>query len=332
MAKSYEDIGKEANEFITKGYPNSGTFKIAAETQTPNGVTIKSTGTRGFDFKKDSIEEKLSAEVEPKFKVDNYEFSGKFSTLGEFEGGLTVDNIANQGVKLEGKGIHSDTDGNSVKGGASFKNDVVALKGGFKLPFSKTATHTNITGELTLRHENLFGGVDVKYDHPLPAPEGKAQPEYRLISLKGGYISKEQQAVASLESQRNKDKSTSDKNPYLSILNMFYMYSISDALKFGFGVSVEKQNLKGIEVHAATDYKIDKSTSVKSKFSFVSSSASTPDNRDFRIGLAAKQNVSERVNVTVGADINARSLIGTPGKCTTGTTKPHSFGFEIKFQ
>jgi len=159
MAKSYEDIGKEANEFITKGYPNSGTFKIAAETQTPNGVTIKSTGTRGFDFKKDSIEEKLSAEVEPKFKVDNYEFSGKFSTLGEFEGGLTVDNIANQGVKLEGKGIHSDADGNSVKGTASFKNDAVALKGGFKLPFSKTATHTNITGELTLRHENLFGGL-----------------------------------------------------------------------------------------------------------------------------------------------------------------------------
>jgi len=330
MAKAYEDIGKEANEFITKGYPNSGLFKIAAETKSPNGVTIKSTGSRSFDFSKDSVEEKLSAEVEPKFKVDNYEFSGKFSTAGEFEGGLTVDNIGQSGVKLSGTGIHSDKDGNSVKGNASFKNDAVALKGGVTLPFSKTATHTKITGELTVRHENLFGGVDVKYDYPLPAPEGKVQSERRLISVKGGYISEEQQAVASLETQINKDKTTSEKNPYLSILNMFYLYSISDALKFGFGVSVEKQNLKGIEVHAGTDYKIDKSTSVKSKFSFVS--ASTPDNRDFRIGLAAKQNVSERVNVTVGADINARSLIGTPGKSTLGNTKPHSFGFEIKFQ
>jgi len=332
MAKPYEDVGKDPTEFITKGFPNSGIFKIVAETKAPNGVTIKSTGTRSYVYKdKDNIEEKLSAEVEPKFKVDNLEFSGKLSTSGEFEGGLSIENFASPGVKVSGTAIQSDTDGNSVKGSALYKNEHVHVKGGLKFPFSKNATHANFTGELSLRRDSLHGGVDIKYDHPFPAIEGKElNSERRLISFKGGYLSKEQQVVASIESQVNKDKKTVDKAPYLSILNVFYLYSISDILKFGFGASLEKQNLKGTEVHAATEYKVDKDTLVKSKFSFVHSQV--PDNREFRISLAAKQNVSEHVNVTVGADINARALIGTPGKNTLGNTKPHSFGFEIKFQ
>jgi len=99
MAKTFEDIGKDANEFITKGFPNSGTFKVIAETKAPNGVTVKTTGTRSFDFKdKDTVEEKLSAEVEPKFKSGEIEVSSKLTTGGEFEAGVTIENIGTKGA------------------------------------------------------------------------------------------------------------------------------------------------------------------------------------------------------------------------------------------
>jgi len=97
------------------------------------------------------------------------------------------------------------------------------------------------------------------------------------------------------------------------------------------GVSVERGDVKGTEVHVGGEYKVDKDTTVKGKFSVVN--ATNVDDREFRIGVATKQNVTDRVSITVGADINARALIGSPnGKCSLGSTKAHSFGFEVKFQ
>jgi len=107
------------------------------------------------------------------------------------------------------------------------------------------------------------------------------------------------------------------------------LYTLSSALKFAFSASVERNNLKGTEVSAGGEYKVDKDTVCKGKFTVVQ--APNPDDREFRLGLAVKQNVTERVNVTVGADINARALLGAPGKVSLGSTKPHSFGFEVKF-
>jgi len=68
---------------------------------------------------------------------------------------------------------------------------------------------------------------------------------------------------------------------------------------------------------------------VKGKLSVIQ--AAKPEDKEFRVAVAAKQNVTERVTVTVGADINARAVLGAPGKGPAGG-KPHSFGFEVKFQ
>jgi hypothetical protein len=173
MAKTYEDIGKDASEFITKGFPNAGTFKAIAEIKTPNGVTVKSTGTRSFDFKDNTVEEKVSAEVEPKIKCDDVEVSGKISTAGEYEGGVTYENLFTKGAKASVTAAQSEKDGNSIKGSASFKNDDFSVKAGIKYPF-KQPTHANWTGEVTYRHEKMFGGVALAYDQ---AMRGKETPE-----------------------------------------------------------------------------------------------------------------------------------------------------------
>jgi hypothetical protein len=334
MAKTFEDIGKDATEFITKGYSSPGTFKVIAETKTPNGVTVKATGTRSFDFKdKDNIEEKLSGEVESKYKFDDIEVSNKFSTVGEFEAGVTLENVATKGTKVNFTGAQSDKDGNSLKGSVAYKHDQFSGKAGVKFPF-KVASYANWNGELTYRHDNLYAGAEIKFDKAIrggPEVAEKDQPNDRTFwNIKGGYLSSDQQFVLAIENQLNKDKKTSGQVPILNLLNINYLYTLTSALKFGFGASVERHNAKGTELHAATEYKADKDSIFKSKFSVVN--APVADDRDFRLALTLKQNVSDRVNVTVGADINARALLGTPGKSTLGTTKPHSYGFELKFQ
>ena len=334
MAKTYEDIGKDATEFITKGFPNAGTFKVTAETKTPNGVSVRSAGTRSFDFKdNNTVEEKISAEVEPKLKSDDIEVSGKISTAGEYEAGVTYENLFTKGAKASLTAAQSDKDGNSLKGSASFKNDDFAVKAGLKYPF-KQPTHVNWSGEATYRHDKLYAGVSATFDQAVKGKETaeKDQPKDKFnYNLKGGYVANDQQFVVSVENQPNKDKKTVAVAPVLSFFSVGYLYVLSSALKFGFGASVEKKNIKGPEVHTSTEYKVDKDTVVKGKLSFVNAAA--PEDRDIRAAVAVKQNVTERVNVTLGADINARALLQTPrGPANLGSTKPHSFGFEVKFQ
>jgi len=140
------------------------------------------------------------------------------------------------------------------------------------------------------------------------------------------------QGIISAESQINRDKNTVAKTPIFHLFNFNFLYTVSSAIRVAFGATVERNNAKGVELSAAGEYKVDKDTVLKGKFSVVN--ADKADDREFRLGFAGKQNLSERVNVTVGADINARALLGTSGAPAgfPGTTKPHSFGFEVKFQ
>jgi len=331
MAKSYEDIAKESSEFITKGFPNSGVFKLSTESKTPNGVTIKASATRSFDFKdKDVVEEKLSAEIEPKieFKEEGIEVNGKLTTGGEFEGGVSFVDIGTHGTKVSFSGIQSDKDGSAVKGSVAYKHPQVTVKVGAKVPL-KQNTHVNYNAEATFKHENFHVGADVRFDQAVrgEAVEVHQLHDRALYNVRGGYLSDSQHFVLSVENQLHRDKKT--------ILNLFavnYLYFVSYLVRFGFAASVERNNLRGTEVAVGGEYKVDKDTTLRGKFTVVQ--AIKEEDREFRVGLAAKQNLSDRVNVTVGADINARALLGAPNhhKLNLGTTKPHSFGFEVKFQ
>jgi predicted porin len=326
MAKTYEDIGKDATEFISKGFPNSGSFKITTETKAPHGVSIKTTGERTFVYiDKDNFDEKLSAVVEPKLRQDVYELSAKLSTANNFEGALSVENLGTPGTKVSATAIQSDDKGPAAKGNASFKNDLVHVKGGVEYPF--TGTHVKLAGEISVRHDQVHIGVDAKYDKAHQPSE--TSKDKLALGLKGGYVSKEQQLVVSFENQPNSDKKTSKTIPHWNIFGLSYLHSLSEYLRFGFGIAVEQQNNKPTEVHVATEYKVDKELTLKKKISFVA--AKDAENRELRVVVAAKQNLNERVSVTVGADINARAVLGTHGKSISGT-KPHSFGFEVKFQ
>jgi len=232
-------------------------------------------------------------------------------------------------------GFQSDKDGAAVKGQLAYKNSQVSVKGGAKFPFKQNA-HVNCNGELTFRHDDIHVGVDIRFDKAVVAAalEGekpKDLPSDRVLyNVKLGYLTDPLQVVASVEDQLNRDKATSAKTPVFHLFNLNFLYTLSSAIKLGFGASVERNNAKGVEIAAGSEYKLDRDTVLKGKFSVVNAIA--PEDKEFRLGVALKQNVTDRVNVTVGADLNTRQLLGTPGSAAPGTSKPHSFGFEVKFQ
>jgi len=228
-------------------------------------------------------------------------------------------------------GFQSDGSGTAVKATGSYKHEQATVKAGVKYPF-KDNTHVNWNGEFTLRHEDVHAGADIRFDQAVPAasPEGEQPKDRFLYNFKAAYVTPDFQAMAHAEDQVNKEKTTVAKFPVFHLLNFNFLYAVTSAIKFGFGASVERNNARGVELSTGGEYKVDKDTVVKGKFSVVQ--APKPEDREFRIGVAAKQNLTERVNVTVGADINARALLGAPGAASLGTTKPHSFGFEVKFQ
>jgi len=338
MAKPYEDIGKDAVEFITRGFPNSGTFKISTETKTPNGVSLKANATRSFEYSKGAYTEKLASELEPRWEwkeLLNLEFSGKLNVAGDFEGGVAASDLGTKGTKLALTGFQSDKDGAALKGQASFKNSQVTAKTGAKFPF-KENTHVNCNGEFTFRHDNIHVGTDIRYDHAVNAhaEEGAAKAKdalenRMLLNFKAGYLTDQIQVVVSAEDQINRDKATSAKTPVYHFLNFNVLYALSSAVKAGFGLTLERTQAKGAEIHAGGEYKVDRDTVLKGKFGVVN--ADKEDDREFRISLAAKQNITERMNVTMGCDVNARAIPTGKGGFP-GATKPHSFGFEIKFQ
>jgi len=331
MAKTFEDIGKDTADFFSKGFPNSGTFKLSAETKTPNGVTVTSTGTRSFAA---GGEENLVGTVEPKFdwKDQGAELTGKLSTLGEFEAGVSFKDVFVKGSKLAITGIQSDKDGTSLKPSIAFKNDLFSAKAGFKYPF-KLKTHINWNGEVVFRYpDHLFWGVDLRHDTAVrgtvDTPEADQPTDQFFWNAKAGISLDTHHIHVGFENVANKDKKTNKANPSLHNLNVGFFQTVSESIKVAWAFSAEVKNVKGIEFNAGGEYKVDKDTLLKSKFSFAG--AKDPVDREFRFGLGVKQTVSEHTTVTVGADVNARSLLGGPN-INLGSTKPHSFGFEVKF-
>jgi len=335
MAKPYEDIGKDGAELISKGFPNSGSFKLTSETKTPNGVTVTSTGSRSFETKDGKTEEKISGIVEPKYEwtEHNTEITGKLSTVGEFELGASLKDLVSKGSKISFTGLQSDRDGAAVKVAGAFKNEHVSAKLGAKYPF-KVKSHVNFNGELTFRYPDyLYWGVDLRYNSAIRGPielsESEQPVDQHFWNAKVGLISDAHHINIAFEETENKDKKTLKASPVLKTLNLGFFQTINESIKLAFGFTAEMKNVKGIEFATAGEYKVDKNTALKGKFTVIG--AKDEADREFRLGLAVKQLVAEHATVTVGADVNARGLLGGP-QAELGSSKPHSFGFEVKFQ
>jgi len=105
-------------------------------------------------------------------------------------------------------------------------------------------------------------------------------------------------------------------------LQLNWHQSVSDTIKFGTYFNIN-ENLITPEFGVACENEIDPETRIKSKLEVFEKSI-----KEYRLGLSYSKKLSQYndTEVTVGADINARSFLGTTGG------EQHSFGFEVKLK
>jgi hypothetical protein len=308
MATFYDDLGKNADDLITKGFPAEGSVKVSTETKTANGLTLVTTGRK---FVKNSVEG-VEVLLEPKavWAEKNVELTGKISTDSAYEAGVSVKDLGAKGSKLS-LTVNQAKTGNSLKAGADFKNENVAVKAAVTYPDDAAAKPINAEASAVVAYEKVNVGAKVNYATAF-TKDNKETASSFFWNAKVGYLQPLYQLVGYFN---NANKS--------NVVGGSFYQEVTPAVKLGASFSVDRANEKAAPAASVSgDYKYAADTLVKSKLSVFSKDAA----KELRLALALQQNWTSSSTVTIGADLNALQLLGS------NQNAPHSFGLEVKLK
>jgi hypothetical protein len=297
MATQFDDIGKNASDLLSKGFPASGSFKVSASTKTPSGVSVDASAKRVYKGGNDSVE--LILEPKWSWSAHNVEFTGKLTTTDNYEGGVSVKNLGVDGTKLSATVI-KNAGGSSIKVGSDFKNSSVAIKDSIVYPDDTAEKPIKITASGVVAYNDANIGAKVNY-----ATGGKSDASLSWTAALG-YAQGTWEASASLADATNAAASFWQKvTDHVSLAANFNVDLAADspASSASFG----------------SVYKYDTDTTVRSKVSVSQKS-------DFRVGAGLTQSWNKCTSVTIAADLNALQIMGS------NSGNAHSFGMEVKFQ
>jgi len=305
MATFYDDLGKNADDLIIKGFPAEGSFKVSTETKTSNGVSLVTTGRRFFKAGNENVE----ALFEPKFNwaEKNVELTGKLSTNNEYEVGSSIKDLGTKGSKLSLTANQSKA-GIVVKGGVDFKNENVAVKTSVGAPDDLSGKPINVEASAVAAYENVNvgGKVNVATAHV----KGDKETATSIFwNLKAGFLQPLWQSVAWFNNAK-------DSN----VVGASFYQDVTPAVKVGTSFTVDRLAANSAPAaNVTSEYKYAADTVLKSKLGVNSA-------KDLRVALALQQNWTTSSTVTIGADLNALQLLGT------NKGDAHSFGVEVKLK
>jgi len=306
MANFYDDLTKSADDLIGKGFPAEGSFKLSTETKTDNGVTLTTTGRRFFK----GTDEFVEALFEPKFTwaAQNVEFTGKFSTLAEYETGVSVKDLAGKGSKFSVTG-NQGAKGWSVKPGGEFKNENVATKLAVTVPDDRVGKPVNVEASAVASYEKTYNlGGKVSYNTGFTKGSAAVEPTLSW-GVRAAYVAPLWSDVIGVSQSAGSQVATGA-----------YYQKVTDATTLAATMSVDR--LAAAPAPAASvagEYKYAPDTTLKGKFAVTAA-------KDFRLGFALAQNWTTASTVTIGADVNALNLLGSQKGAA------HSFGVEVKLK
>lgn len=304
MAKFFDDIGKDGEDLLEKGFPSAGSIKYSAKVSTYDGVTSEAYVRKYFEEGKQTVE----ARVQPKFeyKKDQVEVALDLSTNEKYQGDITYKTPS--GAKVTVSAL-SNNNVVSVATEASLKTDQVAAKVKVSQPITKENQQTVLEGSAVASLDKRFlAGTSLKYE----LSNASLSWATRL-----GLIQPDFQGTIFLNSQKKKEVAQ-------LIVGFSWFHKISNILSAGFKVSTDARNTVGPAGVVGLNYKFDASTFFKTKLSY----QSFPDSQkssEVRLGLGLKEVIGS-TTLTLGADLNARQLAGfNKGADST-------YGLEIQWQ
>jgi len=115
-----------------------------------------------------------------------------------------------------------------------------------------------------------------------------------------------------------------DRKNDITLWGLSFFHKVSEGAKWSLDFDADQAWVRGPIASVGGEYKLDDATTVKGKWAIKLTEQSKQS--ELRVGLSARQKVSQFVTLTVGTDLNVRSLLGD------SIGEPHSFGAEIKLQ
>jgi hypothetical protein len=294
MATAFSDFGKDSSDLITKGFPTSG-HKFLTETRTPNAVLLKATGA--------STSKGVSLTVEPEYKWQerNATLKAKFITDRTLEASVAVADVGTKGAKLEFAAKQDSEEKRNFSATASFVNAQTHLKAVANFPLYSKNSPTATVDAVFRYPDNMYWGANAKYTWGSSNLDWNA----RIQSASGDH-------TMALLLDNKKDSSD---------ITFSWYQRVSDSVKYGLSFVAATTPSVTPTCTVASEYRVDPDTTVKGRFAVVRPDDGEPH---LRLGLALNQKVSTHATVTVGADINASSILGVKKGAD------HSVGFEVK--
>ncbi|EGG07262.1 uncharacterized protein MELLADRAFT_116326 [Melampsora larici-populina 98AG31] len=267
---SFKDLGKAANDLLSKDYPISGT-QLEVKTKAPNNVVFKVAGLR------DSRSGSIGGDLEAKYLLPKYglTFTPTWSTSNLVRAQLELDNKFAKGLKLDlATSINPVTNAKTA-----------ALTGTYKQPGLHARTLVDIfrgpafTLDAVVGREGFLVGADATYDvqraaiSKYNAAIGYSAPEYaitlhglsNLSAFHASYYHKVNRDVEAGAKAIYNTKSTSkdiilevgtraylDNASFIKakinnngILGLGYTQALRPGVKVSFGLALDTQQVNG---------------------------------------------------------------------------------------
>jgi len=336
----FADLGKASKDLIETGFPANGTLKVTNEITPLKGLVAKSTLTNdaygpNADVKEGPTKPKgVNLVFEDTFKFNlgavPVAFKGKAES-GKvlLEGSFAFSDLATPGTEIKPWARRQQNKADKTKfdltGGVQvgYANDLVnlSLKTTTPKDFSK---HEADFSAVVQYPQGLYWGVNAKYTQegkkPAAAPAaGETAPSVTETKVEAKSDAKKPYEIGGkihlvkddftftvgLETPPEKEQT----------LTFTWGQTLPSAkVATSFVIPREKASPSAI---VAYESKWDDKTTVKSKLTV---------SKDSRLNIAYTQAVNPFVTATVGADLNANTLIGVAGG------DPNAFGFELSLK
>jgi hypothetical protein len=285
--------------FFTRSFPSKSSIKISSEQKISDAINIKSSVSRNGIEKETKIGLGFKPQIVSKFYGFNITAAGKIARTnqtGTHSASVEISHESAPDLTIE---IGQEENDDVKYGEISYSNDRVNISA--KAENSDESTNFSGSGILQFP-DNVFWG----FNGAMKRGEDKSTYEWN----------------AKIQFAFPRYSTTIFFNNELSKLQLNWHQNVTDTIKFGTYFNIN-ENLIIPEFGIACENEIDPETTIKSKLEIFEKTT-----KEIRLGLSYSKKLSQYNDtlVTVGADINARSFLGTTGG------EHHSFGFEVKLK
>jgi len=285
----YRDLGKSANDLVTKGFPS--TYKFELTTNAERGMKFIFAAEKKSKEVKDSVSSDgkkshdyifVSSQVKEELKEHGINFTGTLDSE-KLGGELALADIATKGLKVTFKGNIADNNKQDASGEVEYRNDLLAGTLGLTWKDHKNTVEPSISVGII---EALSLGASAKYLLPSASSDGG----WDSFSLGANWVPAK---YFDLSSFINAKREKTNEYKLTTNVKLYYTHSTNTTFAADVNYDFNSSFNQGVSLKLAANHKFDANTSVKAKV----------DNKG-QVALALSQKAFSNVTLTLGTETN----------------------------